>query len=131
MHTFSRQRGTEKAGGETSDKAVFFSSNSGCAAGSSCRGADRGVDGVEQVRGALFNTPVIRHEYDPVKPYGHASLFNEHYLSQRLVYAQELSGASPNLKGKKKCGAFSTRVGFYWGARAALPAVGSQAFFFF
>ena len=50
---------------------------------------------------------VIRQEYDPVKSYGHASLFNEHYLSQRSVYAQELAGASPNLKGKKKekCGA--------------------------
>ncbi|KAM7406575.1 hypothetical protein PAMP_000946 [Pampus punctatissimus] len=56
------------------------------------------MDSGGKVRSALFNTPVIRQEYDPVKPYGHASLFNERYLSQRIVYAQELPGVSSNLK---------------------------------
>lgn len=34
-----------------------------------------------------FCTSIFRQEHDPVKSYGHTSLFNKHYLPERGVYA--------------------------------------------
>lgn len=99
-------KGTEKSDKRDScsiKSGIFFPFppiwNSGCAAGSSDR--DRIEEWTELNRSeAHFPTPPpsSKKEYDPVKSYGHASLFNEHYLSQRIVYAQELAGASPKFK---------------------------------
>lgn len=105
--TFSRQRlrGSEKQEERQVIKQRFSFQTRGARQGAVVGTGSRSGQYLTGPK-PLFNTHVIRKEYDLVKSYGHASLFNEHYLSQRTVYAQELAGASPNLKGKK-CGAYS------------------------